>query len=102
MDWCALPELETDGLENAGGYAGRPATKEIIMTQRLNGFVVHLDTALRDDDCEDIIAAISMIKGVANVTPVLASGISDMIVAGRVKRELLERIEAVFAEGGNV
>lgn len=42
------------------------------MTDRHAGYLVVLDTDVREDDAEEIITALSMIKGVAEVTPVAA------------------------------
>jgi hypothetical protein len=43
------------------------------MTDRLIAFTVTLEAPIRDDDAEPIAEAIRMIKGVADVAPVVAS-----------------------------
>ena len=42
------------------------------MTDRHAGYVVVLDADMREDDAQVVIGAISMIKGVQEVTPVIA------------------------------
>lgn len=43
------------------------------MTDRYDGFTVVLDRAMRSDDAEHIINAIQMIKGVADVRPIIST-----------------------------
>jgi len=42
------------------------------MTDRYKGFLVTLDDCIRDDDAEQIINALKMVKGVHNVKPYIA------------------------------
>lgn len=53
------------------------------MTTRHKGYVVHLADDIREDDSEAVIAAIRMIKGVADVTPAEADFTSDVIAVHR-------------------
>ena len=62
------------------------------MTDTLKGLVVSLNHDIREDDAEDIIQAIRMVKGVANVAP-LVSEAGDWVVAERSRREMRERVE---------
>lgn len=39
------------------------------MTDRYKGFLITLEKEMRSDDAEDILNALKMIKGVANVKP---------------------------------
>ena len=57
------------------------------MSDRYKGFVVTLDRDVKDEDAEDIITAISMIRGVIDAKPVMA-GIDDHMNRARIKREL--------------
>lgn len=61
------------------------------MTDRYNAFVVILEKDIRDDDAEQIINAIKMVKGVLDVTPHIADP-RDAIATTRAKQEIMERI----------
>lgn len=65
------------------------------MTDRYNAVVVVFDRDIREDDAEAIINAIRMIKGVITVTPNVAD-IDGHVAAMRVKRELSEKLLAVY------
>lgn len=43
------------------------------MTDRYDGFTVVLDRAMRSDDAEHITNAIKMIRGVADVRPIIST-----------------------------
>ncbi len=66
------------------------------MTDRHAGYVVALDADMREDDAEAIIAAISMIKGVLAVQPVVAGSPMDSINRLRVRREILTKMYEAF------
>lgn len=55
------------------------------MTDRLSGYLVTLDQDIREDDAEEIVAALRMIKFVASVTPVRAGPLDDQII--RLRRD---------------
>jgi hypothetical protein len=61
------------------------------MTDRYKGLIVTLDTDLRDDDAEPIIAAIRQLRGVIDVRPVVANP-DDHINRQRVAYELRARL----------
>lgn len=61
------------------------------MTDRLSGFIVALDENIRDDDAETIRVALSMIRGVVDVKPVVADH-SLAIAEMRVKNELRTKL----------
>ena len=65
------------------------------LTDRYKGFAVTMDKDRRDDDCEEIIKAIMMIKGVHNVMP-LTADIGDHMARDRVKLELREKLWEVL------
>lgn len=65
------------------------------MTDRINALTVILDRDIRDDDVQELIGAISMLRNVADVTAHIAN-IEDAIARSRVRRELRERIIALF------
>lgn len=56
------------------------------MTDRLKGCVVVFDKDYRDDDAADIISALTMVKGVASVSPVVANH-EDYMNRERVRLE---------------
>lgn len=61
------------------------------MTDRIKGFTVALTHDIRDDDCERIVDAIKMIKGVAGVAVHVADP-SDYMARKQVKSELQDKI----------
>jgi len=67
------------------------------MTDRIKGFVVTLDKDLRDDDVEIIKTALSMVKGVTNVTAAVTNH-DDIMNRERVKSELREKFWTFYKE----
>jgi hypothetical protein len=67
------------------------------MTDRLKGLVVVLDKDIRVDDAEEIINAIKMIKGVADVQGSVAN-YNDYMNRSRVDREWKERLWKMIRE----
>ena len=65
------------------------------MTDRINLLSVVLSKDIRDDDCEAIINAIKMVKGVLSVTPHVVDH-ADHIAQQRVRHELGEKLWAVL------
>ena len=61
------------------------------MTDRYSGFVVVLDRNVREDDAEQIVEAIAMVKGVIAVKPHIAE-IAEVIAQERVRQELVSRL----------
>lgn len=61
------------------------------MTDRIKGFYVSLTHDIRDDDCEPILDAVKMIKGVAAVKP-MVSGHEDWMARQHVKEELRGKV----------
>ncbi len=59
------------------------------MTDRIKGFTVALGKDMREDDCQQIINAILMIRGIENVTPLITSN-DDWLARQHVKAELRE------------
>jgi predicted component of type VI protein secretion system len=57
------------------------------MSDRLNGVMVTFEMPYRDDDAEEIINAIKMVKGVAKVESVVR-GTDAMMEESRIKQEL--------------
>lgn len=60
------------------------------MTDRIKGFIVTLENDIREDDCEHIINAIKMVKGVIDVSPSISDS-SDHMNRERVKYELKDK-----------
>jgi len=65
------------------------------MTDRVKGFVISLDHDIREDDCEYILNAIKMIKGVVNVEKVLSEP-NDHIIRMRVEKEMSDKFFEFF------
>lgn len=61
------------------------------MTDRLNGFVVVLESDIREDDAQATLAALRQIKGVLTVEP-NATNVGDLIATARVRREFGENV----------
>ncbi len=67
------------------------------MTDLHAGYVVTLSEDLREDDATDIITAISLIRGVQTVTPILG-GIERQVAEMRAKKKILDRLYDVLQE----
>jgi hypothetical protein len=65
------------------------------VTDRHSGYIVALDADMREDDAEAIVAAISMIKGVLAVTPLVADP-SETIARLRIRRQILTKMYEAF------
>lgn len=61
------------------------------MTDRHSGYVVILYDNVRGDDARHVLDAIRMIRGVAEVTPVLAD-VGQQIAETRARAEIRERL----------
>jgi len=61
------------------------------MTDRIHSLTVVLEKDMRDDDCESIINAINMIRGVLSVKPHI-SNIYDHMAKERAKDELGKKL----------
>jgi hypothetical protein len=58
------------------------------MTDRHTGYLITLDTPIRDDDSESLISAIKQLRGVIDVRPVVA-GVEQ--ISGAVRMESVWR-----------
>ncbi len=65
------------------------------MTDRINAITVVLEKDFRDDDCESILTALRMTKGVLSVTPNVANE-SDHIAELRARQKLHEQLSDVL------
>jgi hypothetical protein len=61
------------------------------MTDRIKGVYVAFDTDIHEDDCEPLIGAIRMIRGVAAVTTMVTEP-ADWMNRERATREIEKRI----------
>lgn len=66
------------------------------MTDRIKALTVVLEEDYRDDDVENIITAILMVRGVLDVTDRYIDSIEDHIAYSRVRRELGEKLIRVL------
>ena len=57
------------------------------MSEQINTITVVLEKETRDDDCESILTAIRMVKGVLSAEPNIADSL-DYMAEERAKREL--------------
>ncbi len=66
------------------------------MTDRFHSLTVILEKDMRDDDCESLINAIKMLRGVIKVNPIVSDPTSWM-AEERARRELGQKLlEIVF------
>jgi ADP-dependent phosphofructokinase/glucokinase len=66
------------------------------MTDRIKGLSVALEKPIRADDCEELIAAIKMLKGVAKVKTHVAN-YDHWFAAQQVRNEIKDKILDVVA-----
>jgi hypothetical protein len=59
------------------------------MTDRYKGFIIHLDDDIREDDCEQIITALRMVKRVRKVEPLVSNLSDDYIYYMRGRDEII-------------
>ena len=70
------------------------------MTDRHAGYIVTLKDNIREDDAEVIVSALSLIKGVISVEPVVADYTTAM-GEQRAKYDLTRKILNVLKENGS-
>ena len=67
------------------------------MTDRLKGVLVTFDRDIREDDAEHILNAIRMVRGVQDVSPLVADHV-DHLARVRIDAEWRERILAMVRQ----
>ena len=71
------------------------------MTDRLHGVLVHFTEPIRDDDAEQIINALKMVKYVGDVTPVVAEPgdyIAESRAFSRIRKQVYEKMGEIFSK----
>lgn len=66
------------------------------MTDRLRGVLVTFEKDIREDDAEEILNAIRMVKGVLTVKPLLVNNLEQAIAEDRVRHELHQKLFKVI------
>ncbi len=61
------------------------------MTDRYKGFLVTLDKEIRDEDAENIVNALKMVKGVHSVKPYI-KGMEDHMMYEKAKSDMGHKI----------
>lgn len=61
------------------------------MTDRLKGYIVILEENIREDDAQPITDALTMVKGVLKVTP-LVSNVNGRIAEVRARQKLVDQL----------
>lgn len=61
--------------------------KAVDVTDRYEGFIVALDKDIREDDAEQVINAIKMVRGVLAVEPLVAGVAEGFVVRARADNE---------------
>ena len=69
------------------------------MTDRINALTVILNRDIREDDCEAVIHAIRMIRGVGDVQTHV-SDVSTAVAAMRVRADIEKRLLSVLRDTG--
>lgn len=72
-------------------------SEESRVSDRLKGFVVVLDTDIREDDAENIRIAIAALRNVISVSPV-PTDMNDHFARTRVKHELREKLWEIVTD----
>jgi hypothetical protein len=70
------------------------------MTDRHNAYLVVLESDIREDNAADIIRALSLIRGVAEVKPVIGgieTTMEQMVARARIKLAFTRMIGDLFA-----
>ena len=70
------------------------------MTDRLHGVLVHFTEPIREDDADQIINALKMVKYVGDVTPVVAepgSYMAESRAYRRIRKQVYEKLGEVFS-----
>lgn len=66
------------------------------MTDRFKGLLVTFETDVREDDLEDFITAISLLRRVLSVKPIPSGSIDTCISEDRVRHELGQKLWKVI------
>ena len=61
------------------------------MTDRIGGFIVVLEEAIRADDAEDTLTALRQVRGVISVEPIVTDS-NTHLAAARIKRDLRQKV----------
>ena len=67
------------------------------MTDRIKGLTVSLTQDIREDDCQRIVDAISMINGVGSVVPLITDH-NDWLAREHVREEVKEKVLKLYNE----
>lgn len=71
------------------------------MTKRVSGFVVTLEKDMREDDAQEIVRAILLLKGVVNVDAIDAIGSAPLdqhTIQRRLQAKMLHAVATAFEE----
>lgn len=67
------------------------------MTDRIKGLTVYLDPQPRDDDCEALVNAIMMLRGVIRVTKSVNMPVDDLAFE-KARREMRKKLLDAFED----
>lgn len=67
------------------------------MTSKIKGFTVTLNENIREDDFQDVINAVGLIKGVIHVKPIIVTG-EDYIIKQRIKLNMIQKLLKILHE----
>lgn len=66
------------------------------MTNRVQGFIVTLEKDMREDDAEEVIRAIGMLRGVIRVKPVESDLLGQQVERDRLRVDIYNALHSVF------
>jgi hypothetical protein len=68
------------------------------MTKRVSGFVVTLEQDMREDDAQEIVRAILLLKGVVNVDAIGSAPLDQHTIQRRLQAKMLHAVATAFEE----
>lgn len=68
------------------------------MSDRYNALIITLETDMKDEDAEQLMRAIWLLRGVINVTPHVAD-IGARVAQDRARWELIEKLKMLLLPG---
>jgi hypothetical protein len=68
------------------------------MTTRVSGFVVTLEQDIREDDAQEIVRAILLLKGVVNIDAIGSAPLEQHTIQRRLQAKIMNAVANAFEE----
>ena len=68
------------------------------MTNRVSGFVVTLEKDMREDDAQEIVRAILLLKGVVNIDAIGSAPLEQHTIQRRLQAKMMNAVATAFEE----